>query len=782
VPLPAGITPKTVTVGIPTFTVGGRPATGSATLIVATNLVHVPTGTPLFSGRLTKQFKGLTQVEFTDLVPTDDPGLNRFDWTYRLEVRINGAEDQPDPINFELPAAGPDVVDSDLLVEVPSSAGTPVFALAVRSIAGLDGDVTATQLATALNASGNRLSDVALRAAFGLEGTAAEDIADTGTDLGAAAAASFVPRWQASHAYSSGDLVLNPSGQIVRANSSFTSGGSYDSTKWTIVSGGVFRVQAPASGDSLALVNAAIALANVAGGVVELSAGTFSLSAAPTTLAAGVTVRGDGTGTIVRLDAAYASSTVFTLGANCTVKNLRIIGGTSTTVSSSNPSITSAIQITAGNATVSDLDFTAVNGWCIESNSTSISVAGMTITNIRGFYNRGGIHIKSYTTVGFIAQAIISNINLQIIQGADVLFFEDSNDIQVSGINACFDGAVAGIYGIHVKGSSSSMFFHNVDVGVFPNAPGVSPIVFIESDGAGHAPANIQFEGGILQTGRNGARIDDGTNLTFRGIQFSRNASAGVYIAGTPAKQIVIDDCHFVVNGATAPRIVTDGVTTSGSAVVTSATAAFTSADVGMLITGTGLSSAAYIASVQSATQVTLSANATATATGVTLTVSPNAEILINTQNSVEVSQNRFTTPYGTGASQTAYVLRTASPFNATVFRNNILIGAHPTANLYLGVAPKFIQDNVGYNPLGWQTVAVPASGGAAGGTSVPRTLYVTANAAGPCTCTITLGLNGAATQNIVIPAGQCVPIFQYPGTNVTFTYTNAPTMAVFAS
>lgn len=164
--LPAGITPKTVTVGIPTFTVGGRPATGSATLIAATNLVHVPTGTPLFSGKVTKQFKGLAQVEFTDLVPTDDPGLNRVDWTYRLEVRVNGAIEQPEPIDFPLPAAGPDVVDAELLVEVPGSAGTPVYAQAVLAIAGLTGTITAAQLATALDASGNRLSDAALRAAF----------------------------------------------------------------------------------------------------------------------------------------------------------------------------------------------------------------------------------------------------------------------------------------------------------------------------------------------------------------------------------------------------------------------------------------------------------------------------------------------------------------------------------------------------------------------------------------------------------------------------------------
>lgn len=73
--------------------------------------------------------------------------------------------------------------------------------------------------------------------------------------------------------------------------------------------------------------------------------------------------------------------------------------------------------------------------------------------------------------------------------------------------------------------------------------------------------------------------------------------------------------------GLDARRTVADGVTTSGSAVVTSATAAFNANDVGKRITGTGIPADTTITTVTSATQVTLSANATATATGVSLTI-----------------------------------------------------------------------------------------------------------------------------------------------------------------
>lgn len=76
----------------------------------------------------------------------------------------------------------------------------------------------------------------------------------------------------------------------------------------------------------------------------------------------------------------------------------------------------------------------------------------------------------------------------------------------------------------------------------------------------------------------------------------------------------------FVGFDDTSGRIVTDGVTTNNSAVITSATANFSlSTDLNMLVTGPGIPQYATIISVQSPTQATLSANATITATGVTL-------------------------------------------------------------------------------------------------------------------------------------------------------------------
>jgi len=49
--------------------------------------------------------------------------------------------------------------------------------------------------------------------------------------------ATYMPKWQANTAYTAGEYVLNPSGQIVSAVATFTSGAAYVAADWTAVSG-----------------------------------------------------------------------------------------------------------------------------------------------------------------------------------------------------------------------------------------------------------------------------------------------------------------------------------------------------------------------------------------------------------------------------------------------------------------------------------------------------------------------------------------------------------------
>lgn len=139
--LPNGITPKVVTVGIGSF-FDGSLVEGTATITAQVNVIHVPSGSPIFSSAMSQRLVD-GSATFT-LCPTDHPDLNRVDWTYKLTVKVTGALVQPDPIYFTLPVAGPDTVDLDSLVSVPSSAGTPVSV----DVITVTGGVTAIQVIT----------------------------------------------------------------------------------------------------------------------------------------------------------------------------------------------------------------------------------------------------------------------------------------------------------------------------------------------------------------------------------------------------------------------------------------------------------------------------------------------------------------------------------------------------------------------------------------------------------------------------------------------------------
>lgn len=121
------------------------------------------------------------------------------------------------------------------------------------------------------------------------------------------------------------------------------------------------------------------------------------------------------------------------------------------------------------------------------------------------------------------------------------------------------------------------------------------------------------------------APVSDGTKWVPTSIETTAHASATY--APLPAAAVNALTGMFHVDGFGVKfdlKQVRDAVTTSGSPIVTSATAGFTQADVGKTVSGypsgSPLSIAGTILSVQSSTQCTVSANATANATGVRFT------------------------------------------------------------------------------------------------------------------------------------------------------------------
>ncbi|HET7487137.1 MAG TPA: IPT/TIG domain-containing protein [Acidimicrobiales bacterium] len=117
------------------------------------------------------------------------------------------------------------------------------------------------------------------------------------------------------------------------------------------------------------------------------------------------------------------------------------------------------------------------------------------------------------------------------------------------------------------------------------------------------------FQAGDVGKGISGDRIPAGTTIVA--------VAAGGFSATLSQPATSQGSTTFTI----ARNTFADGATTTGSATLTSATAAFTAADAGKGVSGAGIPPSTTIATVGTATTVTLSAPATATATGVTFTV-----------------------------------------------------------------------------------------------------------------------------------------------------------------
>jgi len=111
----------------------------------------------------------------------------------------------------------------------------------------------------------------------------------------------------------------------------------------------------------------------------------------------------------------------------------------------------------------------------------------------------------------------------------------------------------------------------------------------------------------------------NGTEQVLAATEYTVDELAGVLYC--PAGFAAGDRVAVAYTHGLGYRVLADGVTASGDATVTSATGAFTDADLGTPVAGTGIPSGSAIVAINSATSVELSAAATATGTGVTLTL-----------------------------------------------------------------------------------------------------------------------------------------------------------------
>lgn len=209
--------------------------------------------------------------------------------------------------------------------------------------------------------------------------------------------------------------------------------------------------------------------------------------------------------------------------------------------------------------------------------------------------------------------------------------------------------------------------------------------------------------------------------------------------------------------GLTAWRKVTDAVVTSGSPTITSATASFTSADVGLAIKITGAATQhGTIAAITDGTTATMSFNSAADGVGQTLRI-------------------------GTGIDTFGYQCQDAASGNNLVascdFFSPTIAAGSVVVSPKTATLPDIIRGCTGYNPVGplASQPAVPATTVAYTNTNaVDCSVVITANVGG--TTAVAIGGTAAATLaasavgTVRVPAGQ----------TITLTYTAAPTWVWF--
>ncbi len=159
------------------------------------------------------------------------------------------------------------------------------------------------------------------------------------------------------------------------------------------------------------------------------------------------------------------------------------------------------------------------------------------------------------------------------------------------------------------------------------------------------------FEGIVTRSFSDGVLVAGSLTLTSATADFAvddtgRPVSGGTIPPGAviatvvSSTQVTLSTNHAPTASATGvsvvigypERSVTDGVTTMSSNQISSATADFTTADLGVVISGTGIAPGSIITQINSSTTVTLNYEATASGTGITFNIGTGKGVSLTVQ------------------------------------------------------------------------------------------------------------------------------------------------------
>lgn len=260
--------------------------------------------------------------------------------------------------------------------------------------------------------------------------------------------------------------------------------------------------------DSTAAINAALATGS---GWCHLPEGTFLLNGS-----SGITVpggsgkiRGVGYGlTTILVGPAFTGPAAITASgvSLIEIEGCAVIGANTGTVSNlGGTSAWDAISLTgAARCKVSKCWFQYVNGWAIESVSTSGTANVDSMFDSLVIRNSAAaIHIQGVAGSSNNGEQFVSNVNMQQMgtttgpsANLDALFWEDTHDVLTSNTNIGVPNGTG--HTLHIKGVCATCYFVAGDWGQGSG-------VLIENNGTGGSATDIQFDACIFQQSTSGA-------------------------------------------------------------------------------------------------------------------------------------------------------------------------------------------------------------------------------------------------------------------------------------
>lgn len=328
----------------------------------------------------------------------------------------------------------------------------------------------------------------------------------------------------------------------------------------------MFGASNTGAADPTADINLALAAVPSGGGSVYLPAGTYELNGS-TALAlsvAGTVLRGDGYGaTTIKIGSSFSATEVVSVAApNCTVRDLAIIGASSTIAS--NPAC-NGIEIQPGSYqyTIQDVFTQYVNGYSLEgTNATGYDDISHSVVDRFWSYNcAGSIHYNGDLGSGAQSTVGVTLSNISIGGGGTATGANANLDAIL--MDACSDlvwtncligvGSAGTGHCIHIKGNCSAVYFTGFDAGGYPGTLAGSQCgVLIEEDSNSLSGQRIRFSNGTFQTFGQGAEISGAVaQVGFTNVQFIDNVTHGCQLSGT-GTQINFSGCTFSGNGSGA--------------------------------------------------------------------------------------------------------------------------------------------------------------------------------------------------------------------------------------